>query len=60
MLPEIDALPGPQRALALAYRKRERGLGENTADMRRHVVFALVNVFEERIAIWNQSRCEAL
>src|SRR5262249_33992495 len=54
VLPQVDALPGPQVATAVCNRNRQRRLRQDRADMRRHVVRTLVGVVEDRITVGDQ------
>ena len=60
VFPEVNALPGSERELAVVERDAEVHAGERGADVRGHVVVAFGGVDEECIAIGNEPREERL
>jgi hypothetical protein len=60
VLPQINALPRPEPAAPVDYRQRQRCLRQYRPNMRGHVISAFCGMQKGRIAIWHQSRHEAL
>jgi len=55
MLPEIDALPGPEVGSSITNRKGDRALREDRSDVSGHVVGPLGVVLEPGIAVGNEA-----
>src|SRR3569833_1203 len=60
VLPQIDRLPGPQPQLGIHDRDDQGILGQNSADMGRHIVRALRIVLIRGVAIRNHTRKDRL
>ena len=60
VLPQIHALPRPERELAVLDRDREVGLRQHAAHVRRHVVRAFGRVDETAVAVRREIRHEGL
>ena len=55
VFPEVDALPGPEGQSSLRDRNGEIDGGQRSPNVGWHVVFALRDVREQRVAVRNQS-----
>ena len=60
MLPEIDALPGPEGKSTLENGNRERRSRQGGFDMRGHIVGPLLGMSVEAISLWNETIQPAL
>ena len=58
MFPKVDSLPGSEREASVSNRNVYRRLGQNTADVRGHIVGAFATVTIQRVAVDNQPRCD--
>src|SRR4051794_3042730 len=54
VLPEIEALPGPQIESGLGDRDRDRGRRQDRPDMRGHVVWPFGGVSEDGVPVGDQ------
>jgi len=60
MFPKVEPLPCSQREPTILNWDGNGGLGENAANMGWHVIWALVGVLENGIAVRDESGEEAL
>lgn len=60
VFPNEDPLPCSQSQSAIGNRHSQSSLGEHAANMGGHIVWPLRIVLEQRIAIRNQTRHEAI
>lgn len=58
MFPQIDSLPCAQINLAVYNRNCQAGLGDNTADVRWHVIGPLGYVDKVRVVVRRDARHE--
>ena len=58
MLPEVDALPGPEAQPALLDRHAQMDRRQGRSHMRRHVIVAFDRMDKQWITIGNQAREE--
>ena len=56
VFPKKNPLPCPERTPPVADRNGERCLGEQTTDMRRHIVWTFLIVDESAVAIAHEIR----
>ena len=60
MLPQVDSLPGSECKLAASNGHGEMGRRQHCTYVSRHVIGTLVDVGEEGVSVWNQTREEGV